>query len=44
VLERILGNKRSAKDIPFQSEEPTTEKARFCLVVLRAKWTIRRTC
>ena len=41
-LERILWNKCSAKDPPFQSEGPTTENARFCLVVVREKGTIRK--
>jgi len=37
-------NKRSAKDSPFQREGPITEKARFCLVVMRAKGTMRKPC
>jgi len=40
---RLIRNNRSAKDgSPFQSETPTIEKARFCLVVVRAKGTIRK--
>src|SRR6218665_2374710 len=43
-LETILGNNRSAKDSPFQSEGPTTEKARFCIIAVWAKGTRRRPC
>jgi len=40
-----IGNKRGVTDNhPFQSEGQTTEKARFCLVVMQTKRTIRTPC
>src|SRR6218665_1832836 len=35
---------RSSEGRPFQVEGPTTEKARICLVEVRAKGTRRRPC
>lgn len=40
--ERTLWSNRSAKDGPLQKEGITTEKARLCLVVVRAKGAIRK--
>ena len=40
--ETILLNMRSSEARPFQVEGPTTEKARICLLEVRAKGTRRR--
>src|SRR6218665_3277877 len=42
--EVVLLEMRSSEGRPFQVEGPTTEKARICLVEVRAKWTRRRPC
>src|SRR3984885_10657330 len=39
-----LWRRRSSKGSPFQVEGPRTEKARFCLVEVRANGTWRRPC
>src|SRR6218665_3005992 len=36
--DKVLGKRRSSSGRPFQVEGPTTEKARFCLMEVRAKW------
>src|SRR6218665_4134105 len=41
-MSSILGSERMEKGRPFQIEGPTTAKARFCLVEVRAKGTWRR--
>jgi len=38
----VLGKRRSSSGRPFQVEGPTTEKAQFCLVKVRAKGRWRR--
>src|SRR6218665_1094936 len=38
----VLGSERIDKGSPFQIEGPATEKARFCLVEVRAHGTRRR--
>jgi len=40
----VLGKRRSSRGKPFQIEGPTTEKARFCIMKVRAKGTRRRPC
>src|SRR6218665_317183 len=42
--EVVLLKMRSSEGRPFQVEGPTTEKARICLVEVRAKGTRRRPC
>ena len=37
--EFVLGSKRSSSGRPFQMVGPTTEKARYCMVEVRAKGT-----
>src|ERR1700733_2151733 len=39
-----LGRRRSPRGNPFQVEGPRTEKARFCLIEVRANGTWRRPC
>src|ERR1700735_3175485 len=39
-----LGRRRSSRGSPFQVEGPRTEKARFCLMEVRANGTWRRPC
>src|ERR1700733_11517899 len=39
-----LGRKRRSRGSPFQVEGPRTEKARFCLMKVRANGTWRRPC
>src|ERR1700733_2648123 len=39
-----LWRRRSSRGNPFQVEGPRTEKARFCLVEVRANGTWRRLC
>src|SRR6218665_389315 len=40
--DKVLGKRRSSSGRPFQVEGPTTEKAQFCLVKVRAKGRWRR--
>src|ERR1043165_7033420 len=44
IGEKVLGKRRSSRGRPFQVEGPTTKKARFCIVEVRAKGTSRRPC
>src|SRR6218665_1591451 len=44
MSERVLGSEQIDKGKPFQIEGPTTAKARFCLVEVRANGTRRRPC
>src|ERR1700733_4675025 len=39
-----LGRRLSSRGSPFQVERPRTEKARFCLIEVRANGTWRRPC
>src|ERR1700733_14781505 len=39
-----LGRRRSSRGSPFQVKGPRTEKARFCLMEVRANGTRRRPC